>query len=378
MASAPKQLRLEVPLVDLVTQYHTLRRDVEAAVSRVLGKADFILGSDVKLFENRFAEFCGATHAVGVDSGVSALELILRAYGIGDGDEVITAANTFIASALAISSTGAKPVLVDVDPESYNIDPAAMERAITARTAAIMPVHLYGRPADMDAIRDIAARHGLVVIEDACQAHGARYRGRPVGSLGDAAAFSFYPGKNLGAYGDGGIVVTNDSKVAQYVDTARNYGQREKYRHVMRGYNRRLDTLQAAVLRVKIEHLEQWNDARRDHAALYNRLLPDCEVTLPSMHPDYDSVWHLYVIRTPRRDALKAWLAEQGISTGIHYPVPIHLQEAYRDLGYRRGDFPVTEAYADQILSLPMYPELTADVVELISSAVRAFPDPGR
>jgi dTDP-4-amino-4,6-dideoxygalactose transaminase len=299
--------------------------------------------------------------------------LALRAYEIGPGDEVITAANSFIASALAISHAGATPVLVDVDADTYTMDVAAIERAITSRTKAIIPVHLYGHPADMDPIVQLAQRHGLVVIEDACQAHGARYKGKRAGSLGHAAAFSFYPGKNLGGYGDGGVVVTSDHAVAKRLEMLRNYGQKEKYQHMFRGYNRRLDTLQAAVLRIKLKHLEEWNDARRQHAKSYRRLLQQSGIVVPQAMAHAESVWHLYVIRVDQRDALKEHLSSRGISVGIHYPIPIHLQPAYRDLGYRQGDFPVTEEYARRILSLPMYAELTPEIVARVAETACEF-----
>src|SRR5439155_453966 len=363
MVVVPKP-SLQVPLVDLAAEYRTFEAEVNDAITGVLRKTDFILGRELALFESEFGSFCEAKHAVGVDSGLSALELILRAYGIESGDEVITPANTFIASALAISSVGATPKLVDADPNTYTIDVAALESAITRRTRAIMPVHLYGHPADMDSILEIAQKHGLPVIEDACQAHGARYRGKRVGSLGNAAAFSFYPAKNLGAYGDGGMVVTNDAKIAQYVEMARNYGQREKYYHAVRGYNHRLDTLHAAVLRIKLRRLDQRNAVRRDHARLYQHLLQNTGVVLPVITPEVEPVWHLFVIRVEQRDALRKSLADRGISAGIHYPIPIHLQEAYRDLGHKKGDFPVTEDCAERILSLPMYSELTEQMIE--------------
>jgi dTDP-4-amino-4,6-dideoxygalactose transaminase len=369
MTAMPKGL-LQVPLIDLAAEHDLFETEVGDAIKGVLRGTDFILGRDVGLFESEFARFCEAKHAVGVDSGLSALELILRAYGIGPGDEVITPANTFIASALAISSVGANPKLLDVDPVTYTIDISALEGAITARTRAIMPVHLYGHPVDMDPILEIARKHGLPVIEDACQAHGARYRGKRVGSLGSAAAFSFYPAKNLGAYGDGGIVVTDDPEVGKYVEMARNYGQREKYYHAVRGYNHRLDTLQAAVLRIKLRRLDERNAARREHARLYQELLLSTGVVLPTCAPEVEAVWHLFVIRVEQRDALRNSLADRGISVGIHYPVPIHLQEAYRDLGYKTGDFPVTEHCAERILSLPMYPELTASMIEHVAAAV--------
>jgi dTDP-4-amino-4,6-dideoxygalactose transaminase len=327
----------------------------------------------LRLFEEEFAAFCEAQYAIGVDSGTSALELALRAYDIGPGDEVITAANSFIASALAVSHAGATPVLVDVDPATYTIDVSAIHKAITTRTRAIIPVHLYGHPADMDPIRQLADRYGLVVIEDACQAHGSRYKGRRAGSLGHAAAFSFYPGKNLGACGDGGMLVTNDRNVAKRMEELRNYGQEKKYHHVIRGYNRRLDTLQAAVLRIKLRHLEKWNGARHWHAELYRRLLAGSEVVAPRQAEYAESVWHLYVIRVEQRDAFREHLASRGIVTGIHYPIPIHLQPAYRDLGYKKGDFPVTEVYADRIVSLPMYAELAPEQIEFVTEATRDF-----
>lgn len=367
----PKQL--QVPFVDLGAQYHTISAEIDEATSKVIRETDFILGREVRLFEEEFAEFCDAKYAVGVDSGTSALELALRAYDIGPGDEVITAANSFIASALAVSHAGATPVLVDADPHTFTIDISAINKAITPRTKAIIPVHLYGHPADMDAVRHLAEQHKLVVIEDACQAHGTRYKGRRAGSLGHAAAFSFYPGKNLGAYGDGGMVVTNDRDVAKRVQLLRNYGQERKYLHLNRGYNRRLDTLQAAVLRVKLKYLEEWNAARCRHARLYQRLLEGSGIVTPREASYAESVWHLYVIRTEQRDALRDHLANRGISTGIHYPLPIHLQPAYRDLSYKRGDLPVTEGHAERILSLPMYAELTPGTIGMVADAVREF-----
>ncbi|MFL5735302.1 MAG: DegT/DnrJ/EryC1/StrS family aminotransferase [Chloroflexia bacterium] len=364
----------QIPFVDLATQYAGIKDEVNAAIQQVLTRADFILGRDVTLFEEEFAAYCEAEYAVGVDSGTSALELCLRAFGIGPGDEVITAANTFIATALAISYTGAAPVLVDANADNYTIDVTLLEAAITSRTKAILPVHLCGQPADMDPILEIARKYELVVIEDACQAHGARYKGKRAGSLGHAAAFSFYPGKNLGAYGDGGAVVTNDEQVNRSIRMLRDYGQTEKYHHALRGYNRRLDTLQAACLRVKLKRLDEWNAARGRHASLYGRLLAGTPVETPLEMEYAQSVWHLYVIRATDRDALRTTLASRGIATGIHYPVPIHLQPAYRDLGYARGDFPITELYAGQIVSLPMFPELTPDMVERVAAEVADGP----
>lgn len=339
---------------------------------QVLERGDFILGQEVSLFEEEFAAYCGVAHGVAVDSGTTALEMALRAYKIGPGDEVITAANTFIATALAISYTGATPVLVDIHPSTYTMDPLQLESAITPRTKAIIPVHLYGHPADMDPILAIARRHNLVVIEDAAQAHGAQYKGKRVGSLGDAAAFSFYPAKNLGAYGDGGMVVTNDPQIADTVRMLRNYGQRTKYYHEARGFNRRLDTLQAAILRVKLQHIDEWNAQRVHHAKMYDALLANTSngLVLPIQAPYAESVYHLYVVRSTNRDLLKSRLSDRHIATGIHYPVPIHLQPAYRDLGYKAGDFPITEQFAKEILSLPMYPEMQLEAIEYVAATI--------
>lgn len=365
----------QIPFVDLKAQYSAIVDEVNAAISTVLERTDFILGESVSMFEEEFAAYCEASYAVGLDSGTSALELALRAFDIGSGDEVITAANTFIATALAISYTGARVVLVDVDPSTYTIDPAEVEKAITPRTKAIIPVHLYGQPADMEPIMQIADRHGLVVIEDACQAHGAKYKGKRVGSIGHAAAFSFYPAKNLGAYGDGGMLVTSDKRVDESLRILRNYGQREKYHHGLRGYNRRLDTLQAAVLRTKLKYLDDWNAARRRHVAQYNLLLGEnpSKVVTPVQREYAEPVCHLYVIQVNDRDGLQARLNDQGISSGIHYPVPIHLQPAYQGLGYGRGDFPIAEKQAQRILSLPMYPELASDAIERVAAAIGEF-----
>jgi dTDP-4-amino-4,6-dideoxygalactose transaminase len=359
----------QVPFVDLAAQHATIEHEITQALGDVLRRGDFILGKDVAALEEEFAAYCGVNHAIGVDS----LELLLRAYHIGPGDEVITQANTFIATALAISSVGATPVLVDCEPQGYMLDLAQLEAAITPRTRAILPVHLYGQIGDMDAILAIAERHGLIVIEDACQAHGARYKGRRAGSLGHAAAFSFYPAKNLGALGDGGMAVTNDAKVAQTLRLLRNYGSTQKYHHEVCGFNRRLDTLHAAVLRVKLNRLDDWNAARRTLAAEYTRLLQPTGVICPPELPQTEPVYHLYVIRTPERDRLQAHLRDQGISTVIHYPIPIHLQPAYKHLGLSAGSFPVAEQLANEILSLPMYAELPRPSVAYVADAVGSF-----
>jgi dTDP-4-amino-4,6-dideoxygalactose transaminase len=364
---------LHVPFVDLRAQYSALEKEVNRAVAKVMREADFILGRDVERFEEEFAVYCEAKCAVAVDSGTSALELILRAYEIGPGDEVITVANTFIATVLAISSTGATPVLVDVDAAAYTVDVAAIEAAITPRTRAILPVHLYGLPADMEPILQLARQHDLLVIEDACQAHGARYKGRRVGALGHAGAFSFYPAKNLGAFGDAGIVVTNDKEMAGRVRMLRDYGQRAKYHHVVKGYNHRMDTIQAAVLHAKLPYLDQWNAARRQHAGRYCALLAESGVALPVEPPYAESVYHLFVIRSEMRDSLKSYLTDRGVATGIHYPIPIHLQPAYAEFGLKPGAFPVTERYAGQLLSLPMYPELTPEHIQHVANTFMSF-----
>ncbi len=365
-----------IPLVDLQAQHAAIRTEVEAAVAKVLAAADFVLGSDVAGFEQEFASYCEAGHAVGVDSGLSALELGMRALGIGAGDEVITPAGSFIASSSAISFTGARPVWVDIDPRTYNLDPGLVEAAITERTKAIMVVHLYGQPADMDRIADMANRHRLPVIEDACQSHGARYKGRRTGSMGTFAAFSFYPSKNLGAYGDAGALTTDDADLADKVRMMRNYGQRKKYDHAYLAWNRRLDTIQAAVLRVKLRHLDAWNESRRRLASLYEDHLTGANVGVPHVEPHVEHVYHLYVVEVPNRDEVQQELVARGIGAGIHYPLPIHLQSAYRPLGFGEGSFPVTEAAAGRVLSLPLYPELPdADVLrvaETVSELVSA------
>jgi dTDP-4-amino-4,6-dideoxygalactose transaminase len=362
---------VDVPLVDLRAQHAAIAAEVEDAVHQVMERGDFILGQDVESFEAEFAAYCRVGHAVGVDSGLSALELGLRALGVGPGDEVITPANSFIASSSAISFTGATPIWVDCDPDTYCIDVHAARSAVTKRTKAVMAVHLYGQPADMDAVQAIAADHGLKVVEDACQAHGARFGGRRAGSLGDFAAFSFYPAKNLGAYGDAGILTTNDVELAERVRLMRNYGQRRKYDHVTMAWNRRLDTIQAAVLRVKLRHLDGWNEARRRHATRYDQLLAGCGLTLPRAGPQVEHVFHQYVVQTPGREPVAAALAERGIATGMHYPIPIHLQGAYHGLGVGTGSFPVTEEAAGRLLSLPMYPELRPDQVERVAEELR-------
>jgi dTDP-4-amino-4,6-dideoxygalactose transaminase len=361
-----------VPFVDLKAQYQTIRDEVRAEVDNVFESTQFILGDAVEKFERDFAAFLGVKHVLGVGSGLDALRLALEAAGVGAGDEVIIPANTFIAPALAVSGTGATPVLVDCREDTYQIDPELIEQAITARTKVIMPVHLYGQSADIKAIVEIARNHKLEVIEDAAQAHGARFLGQRCGGFGLAGCFSFYPGKNLGAYGDGGAVATNDDDFAKKVNSLRNYGQKQKYVHVEKGTNSRLDTVQAAILNVKLQHLDDWNAARRAHAAMYSDSLAD-KFGVPALDPRSEHIFHLYVVRTRNRDELQKHLNSHGIQTGIHYPIPIHLQEAYRDLGLGKGSFPVTEKLADEILSLPMFPELTHQQIELVVDALSTF-----
>jgi dTDP-4-amino-4,6-dideoxygalactose transaminase len=362
-----------VPFVDLSLEHDLIRDALDRAVRSVVEKGDFILGEAVHRFEEAFARYCEADHAVGVDSGFSALELILRGLDIGPGDEVIVPANTFVATAAAVESCGARPVIVDMDPATYNIDPDRVAAAVGPRTRAIIPVHLYGQPAEMDRIAVVAARHGLAVIEDACQAHGARFRGARTGSLATAAAFSFYPSKNLGAFGDGGAVVTNDRALADRIRSLRNLGSTRKYHHSERGFNRRLDTLHAAVLEVKLGALDASNQSRRDAAHLYGHLLGPTPLVLPVTLDHGDHVFHLYVVQVEDRSSLQAYLHDEGIATGIHYPVPIHLQEGYRSLDYGPGDFPVTEAAAARILSLPIFGRMPASAVIRTSQTILSY-----
>jgi dTDP-4-amino-4,6-dideoxygalactose transaminase len=362
---------MRVPFVDLQAGHNGLLQELDEAIRGVLSRGDYILGRDVGLFEEEFAAYCGSQFGVGVDSGLSALELGLRAFGIGSGDEVIVPSHTFIATAAAVTFAGATPVLVDVEAGSYNLDVSQVEAAITPRTRAVIPVHLYGLPANMDRITRLAKEYGLVVIEDASQAHGAAYNGQRVGSFGHAAAFSLYPTKNLGAAGDAGILVTGDGEVADRVRAMRNVGQRQKYYHELPPFNHRLDTLQAAVLRVKLRYLEEWTEARRRNAALYGELLQGSDVATPVETPGSRHVYHLYVIRTPQRDRLQAHLDEHGVGTAIHYPVPVHLQPFYAGNGFRAGQLPVAERLSGEILSLPMFPGMTAEQVEYVAARVR-------
>lgn len=365
--------RPNIPLVDLKAQYDTIREDVREVIDSVIESSAFVNGPFVAGFEKQFAEFCGCRFAVGVGSGTSALKLALEGLGIGPGDEVITAPNSFIATAEAISACGAVPVFADVDESTDTISAANISKTLTRRTKAVIPVHLYGQTADMDAILNLARERGLKVIEDACQAHGALYKGRPVGSFGHAACFSFYPGKNLGAYGEGGAVVTSDPALERRVRIYRDHGQHEKYYHDIIGWNDRLDGIQAAVLSVKLKYINGWNERRRKLAALYERLLSGSGVRLPREAPYARHVYHIYAAGVPDRDECLRFMAGRGINCGIHYPVPIHLQPAYASLGLREGSFPVAESRAREVLSLPMYPELNESQVVRVAENLLDF-----
>ncbi len=361
---------MKIPFVDLGAQHRQLETELQAVVQRVFQRSSFILGPEVERFEVEFASYLNVTSCVAVSSGTAALHLALHALGIGPGDEVITVANTFIATAEAISAVGAKPVFVDVDPIAYTMDPTLVEGAITARTRAILPVHLYGQPADLDPLMAIARRHNLTIIEDACQAHGAQYKGRKAGTLGTAGCFSFYPSKNLGGCGEGGAVVTSDADLAERIRLLRNHGSISKYEHRFPGYNFRMEGLQGAFLAVKLRYLDEWNERRRMLAQHYDRLFSGSRVVTPAEMPYAKHVYHLYVIQVENREALRRRLNEQDIETGLHYPIPLHLQEAYRSLGCRRGDFPVSEGLAERALSLPMYPDLTFEALERVASPI--------
>ena len=361
-----------IPFLDLRAGYDELRPDIDAAISRVLDSGMYILGEEVAAFEREYAAYCGCKHAIGVANGLDALHLALRAMGVGPGDEVIVPSNTYIATWLAVSQCGATPVPVEPVEGTSNLDPALVEAAITSRTKAILPVHLYGQPADLDPILAIAARHGLRVLEDGAQAQGARYKGRRVGGHGDAVAWSFYPGKNLGAYGDAGAITTNDDALAEQLRVLRNYGSRVKYVNDVQGWNSRLDPLQAAVLRVKLAHLDDWNARRRAIAARYLDGLRDAGVALPEVPEWAEPAWHLFVVRSPRRDALQARLGEAGIGTLIHYPLPPHRQQAYAELGLSADAFPIANRLADQLLSLPIGPHQSEAATAAVIDAVRA------
>lgn len=362
---------MEIPLVDLKAQYASIKPEVDAAIKRVVDNTSFILGQEVTEFEQAFARYVGAKGAVGVASGTSALQLSLLACGVGPGDEVITTAHTFIATAEAVSQTGARPVFVDIDPQTYNLDPSRVEAAITPRTKAILPVHLYGQPADLGALMEIAERHHLYLIEDAAQAHGAEYKGQRCGSIGHLSCFSFYPGKNLGAYGDAGGVTGNDEALLTKVRKLRDHGRMTKYEHDEIGFGERIDALHAAILSAKLPHLEAWTEARRSHARLYNEMLAGSDLVTPVESPEVRHVYHLYVIRTERRGAILDHLKQKGIGAGIHYPIPLHRQPAYLKQGYGDVSLPITEQAAQEIVSLPMYPELTAEQLTYVAEAVK-------
>ncbi len=365
-----------IPLVDLKAQYDSIRPEIDGAIQRVIDNTAFIMGKEVSDFEAAFAAYCGAKHAVGVSSGTSALFLALLAYDIRPGDEVITTPFTFFATGEAISQVGARPIFVDIDPITYNLDPNLLEAAITSHTRAIMPVHLFGQPANMDAINEIACRHGLPVIEDAAQAHGSTYKGKRAGTLGASACFSFYPSKNLGCYGDGGAVVTDDDHVADRVRSLRDHGRINKYEHGELGYGHRLDGIQAAILAAKLPHLDDWNAGRRRLAARYGEQLAGTAAVTPQHLPETEPVYHCYVVRTPKRDATLKSIQAAGVGAGVHYPIPLHLQPAYRHLELGPGSFPISEQAAHEVITLPLYAEMAEaqqdEVVAALKSALAA------
>lgn len=371
-----------IPLVDLKREYLSIKDEIDGAIQDVIDHGKFAMGEQVKKFEEEFARFCGVKYAVGTSSGTTALFLSLKALDIGSGDEVITTPFTFVATAESIIQVEAKPVFVDIEEKSYNIDVNRIENALTSKTRAIIPVHLYGQPAALGPILEIARRYNLKVIEDAAQAHGAGYnsklkikneklRWKKMGGFGDLGCFSFYPAKNLGAYGDGGMVTTNDEGLAEKIRLLRDHGRKEKYHYLIHGYNFRLDNLQAAILRVKLRHLEKWNQRRRENALIYTRFLKDTSVITPQVEEYARPVYHLYVIRTKQRDKLQIALKQKGVAAGIHYPLPLHLQKAFSDLGYKEGDFPIAEKCAKEVLSLPMFPELTEKEIKKIAEVVK-------
>ena len=360
-----------IPFLDIKAQYATIQPAIEAAALRVLRSGHYVLGEEVAALEQEFAAYCGTSHAIAVNTGTSALHLALIAAGISRGDEVITTPFTFVATAAAIRYVGARPVFVDIDPTTFTLDPNQIEAAITARTRAILPVHLYGQIADMDAILQVAERYGLTVIEDACQAHGAQYDTRRAGSMGLSGCFSFYPGKNLGACGEGGMIVTSNDEQAHTMRMLRDWGQDRRYHHVLEGYNYRMDAIQGAILRVKLRQIESWTEARRTRARLYTQMLADAPLAVPREALGRRHVWHIFAVRTDRREELQQFLKSEGVETGLHYPVPVHLQPAYADLGHQPGDFPEAEAAANSVLSLQLYPELSLREVEIISDLVR-------
>jgi len=359
-----------IPYLDLQAQYRSIKHEIDTAVLGVLDSTQYILGEEVAAFEREFAGYCQASDAIGVNSGTSALHLALLAAGVGRGDEVITVPFTFVATVSAIGYTGATPVFVDIEPDYFTMDASKIEAAITPKTKAIIPVHLYGQPADMDPIMEIARRRGLTVIEDAAQAHGSEYHGRRCGSIAEIAAFSFYPGKNLGAYGEGGAITTTRADFVATCRTLRDWGQEKRYEHRLKGFNYRMDGIQGAILRVKLRHLEAWTEQRRQVAGWYAAALDPESVRLPKARRGCRHVYHVYVVRTDDRDKLRDVLGKQGIQTGTHYPIPVHLQPAHADLGYHAGDFPVAEQAAHEVLSLPIFPEMTREQVQTVAAAV--------
>ncbi|MEI6437674.1 MAG: DegT/DnrJ/EryC1/StrS family aminotransferase [Candidatus Omnitrophota bacterium] len=362
---------MSVPFIDFSKQNAAIKAEVDAGWSTVIDKSAFIMGPQVKMFEEEFARFCGVKYALGVNSGTDALYLALSALDIGPGDEVILPTHTFIATALCVSYTGATVKFVDVEDVTYNIDPASLAKAVTNKTKAVIPVHLYGQMADMDGIRAVTDKHGIAIVEDACQAHGARYKGVRSGAAGKAGCFSFYPTKGLGGWGDGGAVITNDDKVKYMVEMLRDYGRTDRYNHKMKGFNSRLDTMQAVVLSAKLKHLDQWNGMRQKVAAVYATELGRIGVKVPQAAPDRDHMYQTYAIRVKDRERVMESLKSRGIPSLIHYPIPVHLQEAYRDAGYKAGDFPVSEKIASEILSLPLFPHMTADQVREVVNALK-------
>jgi len=365
---------MKIPFLDLKTQYKQIEHEVIPMITAAMADGAFIGGEQVSCFEEEFAKFCGSSYCAGVNSGTDALRFALMAIGVGPGDEVITVPNTFIATTEAISQVGARPVFVDVYPDTCNMDVSKIEEKISKNTKAIIPVHLYGQPGDMDQVLTIAQKNGAAVIEDACQAHGAIYKNKKAGSMGAAGCFSFYPGKNLGAFGEGGAIVTQDESIAQKIRMIRDHGQRKKYFHDLEGYNGRLDAIQAGVLRIKLKRLNDWNKLRRQNSAYYTEFLSNVpSVTLPVEAEFARSVYHLYVIQVDDRDGLQDHLNSKGVASGLHYPLPLHLQKAYDHLGYKKGDFPVSENIADRLLSLPMFPELTRDQIEYVVESIKEF-----
>lgn len=365
---------MKVQFIDFSEQYQTIKKEIDSGLKKVFEKGNFILGQEEKDFEQEFARYCGCQYGIGVNSGTDALYLALAALELKEGDEVILPTFTFIATALCVSYTGATPVFVDIEEDTYNIDPKALQKAITKNTKAVIPVHIYGQPANMNEILAIAKKHNLKVVEDAAQAHGAKYQGKPIGCLGDVSCFSFYPTKSLGAFGDGGMILTNDEKIFERAMMLRDYGRKGRYEHKIKGYNSRLDTVQAVVLSAKLKRLDKWNKMRNDHAAYYCQLLGKSNgIVAPQIKKDRTHVFQTFAVRVPNRDKVSAGMKEKGIDCLIHYPIPLHLQEAYKELGYKRGDFPVAEAVSDNILSLPMFPHMSKKQIKYVVDTLKSL-----